>query len=358
MTASPLLASPSELLREMQSEVASALVGRQFAAHPELTARYGPAGREKCLQDANYHLSSLADAMNVGDPALFVNYVGWAKVMLGKRGVAAEDLVQHLSSIRAAIGDCLSGAAAVLAQEYLDIAVASLPSLPVEADTGMVAEAPLAALARAYLDALLRGERRLASVMILDAVAAGTPVKDIYLHVFQPAQYEIGRLWQVNQISVAQEHYCTAATQLVMSQLYPHLFAGDHTGGTLVAACVAGDLHEIGLRMVADFFEMDGWNTFYLGASMPATAVVDTIVERGADVLAISATISAHLRAVADLVARVRAAPGCGSVKILVGGRPFAAHPDLWKTMGADGCAADAQSAITLTNQLIADGAC
>jgi len=348
MSASPVLTSPGELLREMQGEVASALVERQFAAHPELTARYGPAGREKCLQDANYHLSFLADAMNVGNPALFVDYVGWAKVMLGKRGVAAEDLIQHLALTGAAIGDCLGGAAAALAQEYLDVAVA----------TGMVAEAPLAALARGYLDALLRGERRRASVMILDAVAAGTPVKDIYLHVFQPGQHEVGRLWQVNQISVAQEHYCTAATQLVMSQLYPYLFAGDRTRGTMVAACVSGDLHEIGLRMVADFFELDGWNTFYLGASMPATAVVDTIVERGADVLAISATITAHLRAVADLVARVRAAPGCGSVKIIVGGRPFAAHLDLWKTMGADGCAADAQSAITLANQLVAHEAC
>lgn len=76
-------------------------------------------------------------------------------------------------------------------------------------------------------------------------MAAGTPVKEIHLHVFQPAQYEVGRLWQMNRITVAQEHYCTAATQLIMSQLYPHIFASVKNGCTLGATCVGGDLHEV-----------------------------------------------------------------------------------------------------------------
>ena len=71
----------------------------------------------------------------------------------------------------------------------------------------------------------------------------------------------------MNLLSVAQEHYCTAATQLVMSQLYPRIFSTERRGRTLVAARVADDLHEIGLRMVADFFEMEGWDTFYVGAT-------------------------------------------------------------------------------------------
>ena len=29
--------------------------------------------------------------------------------------------------------------------------------------------------------------------------------------------------------SVAQEHYCTASTQLIMSQLYPYIFRSDRT---------------------------------------------------------------------------------------------------------------------------------
>jgi methanogenic corrinoid protein MtbC1 len=139
-----------------------------------------------------------------------------------------------------------------------------------------------------------------------------------------------------------------------MSQLYPHIFASEKGAGTLVSTCVAGDLHEIGLRMVTDFFEMDGWNTFYLGANMPLQAVVDTVVQRRAEVLAISATITFHLRAVALLIGAVRAHPECVRVKILVGGYPFLVAPELWRTLGADGSAQGAQQAAVLAARLIA----
>ena len=213
--------------------------------------------------------------------------------------------------------------------------------------------APHSPLAHQYFEALRRGERHLASQLVMAAVAAGTPVKEIYLNVFQPAQYEIGRLWQTNRISVAQEHYCTAATQLIMSQLYPHIFASAKHGRTLIATCVAGDLHEIGVRMVADFFEMAGWNTFYLGANTPHSSVVATIAERTADVLAISATIAYHVDAVQDLIRAVRQHPGTGRVKILVGGYPFNRDPELWRKVGADGSALDAQQAIMLADQIM-----
>ena len=59
--------------------------------------------------------------------------------------------------------------------------------------------------------------------------------------------------------------------------------------------------------MVADFFEMEGWNTFYLGANTPTADVIRTVVDRKADVLGISVTISNHLQAVSSLIARMRA---------------------------------------------------
>lgn len=347
-----MLQKPGELLRARQGDIALELVERQYAERPELAQRYGTMGREKCLQDANYHLGYLADAMSAATPALFVNYVAWAKIMLGKRRIPADDLRRHLELTMAVVRDRLEGDAGVLANEYLRAAVAQLPSFPVELPTCLPHDAPHAGLASGYLAALLRGERHLASGMVLDAVAAGIPVPDLYLHVFQAAQYEVGRLWQINEITVAQEHYCTAAAQLIMSQLYPHVFASEKRGRTLVATCVAGDLHEIGIRMVTDLFEMDGWNTYYLGASTPAQSVVDSVIRQGAHILAVSATISSHLQSVDDLIHLVRANSACRDVKILVGGYPFLVAPELWQRMGADGCAPDAQHAIALANRL------
>ena len=204
-----------------------------------------------------------------------------------------------------------------------------------------------------YLKAMLAGDRRRASTMILEAVAQGVSVKEIYLQVFQPCQREIGRLWQLNQVSVAQEHYCTAATQLIMSQLYPQLFAVERIGKTLVATSIAGDLHEIGVRMVVDIFELHGWDTYYLGSNTPAQAVIQAIQQEQADVLAISVTLTPYLAAVQELIDQVRAHPQSAHVKILVGGYPFSLAPTMWQQMGADGCAQDAAEAVELANQLV-----
>jgi methanogenic corrinoid protein MtbC1 len=190
--------------------------------------------------------------------------------------------------------------------------------------------------------------------MILAAVREGVGVKQIYLFVLQRCQHEIGRLWQMNLLSVAQEHYCTAATQLIMSQLYPDIFTKEKNGRKLVATCVAGELHEIGVRMVSDFFELEGWDTFYVGADAPTASLLETLSEREADVLAVSATMTPHVRAVEELIEAVRSSEGGRGLKILVGGYPFNIAPELWRKVGADASARDALESVAVVNQLAA----
>jgi methanogenic corrinoid protein MtbC1 len=352
MDMNPLNQQVSDVLDNRRSALAALMVAREFLRHPELEKRYGVAGRDRCLEDAGYHLAYLSQAIAADSAALFGDYVGWVKVMLAKRGIPAMDLAGLLETMKESLQQELLPAFSRLACDFLDHGLQQLPHLSDDVPCFIAEGTPLAPLATQYLQALLRGERHIASKLILDAAQNGIAVRDLYLQVFQRTQYETGRLWQVNRISVAQEHYCTAATQLIMSQLYPCVFGGEKTRGALVAACVSGDLHEIGVRMVSDFFELDGWRTYYLGANVPMSAVVQAVVQRQAHALAISATISYHVRAVASLIAAVRRAPECSGVKILVGGYPFKTAPDLWKMIGADGSAPDAQDAVILGNRL------
>jgi len=216
--------------------------------------------------------------------------------------------------------------------------------------------APLANLAMGYLEAMLARERNRATDLVMAALDGGAPIRDIYLQVLQPVQYEIGWLWQSGKITVGHEHYCTNATQLVMSLLYPRLFTGEVGAKRILATCVEGELHELGLRMLSDFFEMDGWNTDYLGANTPQDAVVSALEEKQADVLAIGATMHYHLEEVEKLIDAIRRSDQAKAVKILVGGYTFSAVDNLWKQVGADGTARDADQAITLANQLTEKG--
>ena len=340
-------------LRAQETVLAQALVEQQFALHPELDSRYGPLGRRRCLEDARHHLSYLAQAVESQRSELFGHYVGWVKIVLAARRVAPEDFARQLSQLRALLRERLPQEAAVAADRVLEEGLRDLPGMPLDVASFLDDGAPLAEVAREYVALLRQGDRQLASELVMATMRSGATLRDIYLEVFQRALREIGRLWQLNLISVAQEHYCTAATQMIMSQLYPHVLAGGRTRGTLVATCVAGNLHEVGIRMLADMFELHGWKTFFLGSNMPDEAVLAMVAERGAQVLAISATLAPHVGAVHELIVRLRTDARFAQVRVIVGGHPFQVAAGLWKEVGADGHAADADEAIALAERLV-----
>ncbi|NLE44805.1 MAG: cobalamin-binding protein [Chloroflexi bacterium] len=352
-------------MSEIDDSVSRAIVGQQevlaqiitetlYRQEPELLERHGQRGRAACLRDVNYHLSYLAEAIASDTPQLFVDYIAWVRSILSGIGSLDDDFPRHLGVIRDVLLDSLPTEMHAPVLTYLEASLKE-DQQPLCAQVQFAAQGtPYADLAQQYLAALLRTDRQAASILILNAVRDGVSVKDIYTHVFQPTQHEVGRLWQANQLSVAQEHYCTAATQLIMSQLYPYIFNSERVGRRLVATCVGGELHEIGIRMVADFFEMAGWDTYYLGANTPSSSILQVLTTQKANVLGISATMQTHIGTMRDLIQRVRAAEEGRNVAILVGGYPFRVAPGLWLRVGADGYGVDAEDAIAVAETLTA----
>ena len=199
---------------------------------------------------------------------------------------------------------------------------------------------------RVYLDALRAGDRRRALAVVDEARAAGLGLPALYLDVFQPALREVGRLWQQNEFTVAEEHLATAVTQIAMGRLYTeYCLATDRNGRTLLAACAETEKHEVGLRMICDILELEGWDATYLGASVPQDSLVAMVLRERPTVLALSASLAPHLPQLRSLIAAVRAAPGEAVPYILVGGRPFLDDAALADKVGADAMARDSADA-------------
>ncbi|HEX5273388.1 MAG TPA: B12-binding domain-containing protein, partial [Gemmataceae bacterium] len=196
--------------------LARAVVARQYERRPDLAARYGEHGQTRCVQDVDYHLAHLSVAVATATPALFANYLAWAQVVLAARNVRAEDVAESLDCLAEVLRAELPGGAGALAADYVDQTRRALPEVPADVPGPLDGDDPLSALARQYVQALLGGDRHAAGRLVLDALDGGVPVRDVYLGVFQRAQQEVGRLWQLNRLSVAQEHYCTAATRALM----------------------------------------------------------------------------------------------------------------------------------------------
>ena len=334
--------------------LAEEIVKKQFKSQGEFNSYYGESEFKKYIEDTEYSLSYLFEAIEASSPELFADYITWEKVFLVNLGIPEERLKERLEVMEDVIIKNLPPEKSNIAVRYIEGSIDNLPK-PSNYTSYINEDKPLVKLLEQYLEFLLNGDRHSAGKMIIEAVDNGISVKDIYLYVFQSSLYEVGRLWQENKITVAQEHYITAATQLIMSQLYPYISNSKKTGKVLVATSVSKELHEVGVRMVADFFEMDGWNTFYLGANTPTESIIQTIISKKADLVLISATISSHIGEVMDLIRTVRRCAECRDPKIIVGGYPFNVDINLWKKVGADGQAEDAETAIEMAEKLVTE---
>jgi MerR family transcriptional regulator, light-induced transcriptional regulator len=201
--------------------------------------------------------------------------------------------------------------------------------------------------ADAYVEAVLAGSRQRARAVVDEARAEGVDIRALYLHIFQPALREVGRLWQENRITVADEHLATAITQALMAQLYGEMFLAAGRGQrTLLAACVDAERHEVGLRMVCDLLEMEGWDTTFLGASVPSDSLAAMVRERRPDAVALSVSLASHVPRLTRAIAALRGALGQETPVIVVGGRPFIDQPSLAARVNADIVALDADEAV------------
>lgn len=212
-------------------------------------------------------------------------------------------------------------------------------------------EDPLTQLAEKYMIELLQGNKMGASRLMLEAARSGTDVRELYLKVFEPCMRRIGKLWELKVVDIAEEHFFTNATQNVMSQLYSFTMNSAKKDYTVVSLAVDGELHNIGIRMVNDFLEMEGWNTYFLEGNVPTPSVVKIVNDLKANVLAISATMESSLDEVRNLIRSVRTT-GVSNTKIFVGGGLFNNDKELWKKVGADAYSSDAMEAVEVIRKL------
>lgn len=177
-------------------------------------------------------------------------------------------------------------------------------------------------LLQQYLASILAGNRKTSLNIVMDAYQGGYQIPDIYMDILQEALYEIGRLWEGNRITVADEHMGTAITQYVMSNLYQHMKMEERQLGRAVITGVQGELHQVGANMVADVMDADGWDVMFLGTNIPPEWVLKSVRQHGARLFGISSTMLFNIHKVIHLVEAVRREFG-SSIQIMIGGGAF-----------------------------------
>ncbi|MBN2806555.1 MAG: cobalamin-dependent protein [Prolixibacteraceae bacterium] len=175
--------------------------------------------------------------------------------------------------------------------------------------------------ADAFLEALLNGNRDSCSALAHRYLDEHPSLTDLYEHVISKALYEVGRLWEINKITVATEHLATAIIEGILNELFEKLTAQKKFTKKVVLACVENETHQIGIKMVADVFEMKGWDSYFPGTGLTNSQLIDYMTKTKPDVIAISLSIYFNFHQLILLVTSVR--EHFPAIEILVGGQAF-----------------------------------
>lgn len=172
-----------------------------------------------------------------------------------------------------------------------------------------------------YLTNLLLGNRRECSAIVHRFLNENDSINDLYEKVIKEALYEVGKLWEQNEISVAAEHLATAITEGILNELFEQIISDKRLNKKVVLTCVDNEKHQIGIKMVADVFEMHGWESFFLGTGIPVGELKRYIQQVNPDILAISLSIFFNYQNLLNTLKTVR--DEFPELLILIGGQGF-----------------------------------
>ena len=172
-----------------------------------------------------------------------------------------------------------------------------------------------------YFNHLIKGEKNECLANVDYLLDIGTPIETIYTQLFQRSLYQVGEYWEKNMISVATEHMATAITENIMIRLQPRFFTTERTGKRAVIACVANEYHQVGAKMIADIFEMHGWDGFFIGANTPFRELVRFIESQKPDIIGISLSIYFNMEELKTTLMHIR--KHFPAIPVLVGGQAF-----------------------------------
>ena len=332
------------------------VVDRHEQMDPTIGDRYGAGWRREWAAEVETRIRYLSQAVALNQSGIFTRALDWTGAAFAARGIDASDLSVSLRAMQEGVAEDLPEDVADAVTPHVQAALSSEDGNG-DAECSPQQGPPRSEIGLRYLARLLDGDQKGAIGEVIGAARDGIPVRELLRDAIGPAQVEIGAMWHRGEVTIAEEHFATSTAETVLTLLQAFYPKVEPNGKRIVGAGVAGDLHGIGLRIVTEYFAIEGWQTRYLGANVPAEDLLTDIGTYPADVLGLSIGSFLNARMLGEVVRLVRRSPGCEDIKIIVGGPPFASVPELADSFDVDGVGKSAEDAVVLANKLVLDRA-
>lgn len=341
----------ANLLRYSARGYASAALVRLERRAPGCLAGV-PSEQVNPAEDFHARVEHLAESVAVEAPELFVDVTHACRVTLAHRQVPDAYLEESIQALREALAAELSAESYEVVEDYLVSALTVAQAPPVIPESPIEQEGPRIGLARRFLLATLEGTPEVALDLVRQQLDQKLPVAELQDHVLIPALSEIGRMWQLGESPIADEHLTSLTVRRALELMQAHVPTPPADGPKVLAFAVGGNPHDLPVRIVSQRMELAGFQVTDLGSNMPASDLAWAVTDRPFDLLAVSATLLQHLGDAREVVAR-RNAELDGKPPILFGGGVFGLVPDLHTRLGGEGSAATARDAAAEASKLL-----
>jgi MerR family transcriptional regulator, light-induced transcriptional regulator len=218
---------------------------------------------------------------------------------------------------------------------------------------------PAPEIARRFVDQLVQGDLAAATQTVRRADELGMPLVQLFQDVLTPALREVGARWARGELPVGQEKAISELARDLIAELSLRHADPDPQGPTVVAACVAGEHHDLGLRMLCGLLQARGWRVAFLGADVAPPFLLEAIRLHQPTVVLLSATLEPRLPAITAAIAVVAASElATGPPTVVIGGpvaKRHAAAFATWPNVVATVDGLEAAVAAIQTNQATAD---
>ena len=113
------------LLAEAEA-LARGVTNALYAEMPELLARYGQAGRDRCLEDLRHTIAHLIPAVTLGEPAMFAQYAQWLGALLTARNVSTREVIRSFELLHGLVREQVAEQEADVVGRCIRAAVAAV----------------------------------------------------------------------------------------------------------------------------------------------------------------------------------------------------------------------------------------
>jgi 5-methyltetrahydrofolate--homocysteine methyltransferase len=153
----------------------------------------------------------------------------------------------------------------------------------------------------------------------LEEARSKAPPLEIVNGPLMAGMAEVGRLFNNNELIVAEVLQSAEVMKAAVSHLEPHMEKDDATGkGTMLLATVKGDVHDIGKNLVDIIFTNNGYRVVNLGIKVSPQELVRAAAENDPDLIGLSGLLVKSAQQMVVTAGELRAA-GIGA-PLLVGG--------------------------------------